>query len=798
MERCEKYKVKPCFAYASFSSSAEKPKFRLLFCCEFEVTDYRIRSVIQLGLMRMFKESDKSCKDGSRFFYGGKEILYEDFEARINPVGIVESLCWFIKSTDSPHTSREIKFFCESVGFQMRNGLPKILMDEDKEKKQRSIFGESATTPFNINIGDAVKSPKIDLVDSSQPYNDDQGCIVYPLKYQGRTYSLYLDIDTKGKTKKKSNVTNEKIMRQYLRSFDFEKLLEECTLCKEFVEGSSRLEHAERFGVATNLLCVQGGREFFMDVLREYEALYEYDVEGWEYQCNHIVKLDYVPMRCDNFCPYVDACEHAKNILEQIKTQKGRITIISEPEYKSLEQAEIDLDAAFREAMEADDNKIHVIKAPTGIGKTKRYLNVCNVTIALPNHALKEEVAVKMREIGTQFTATPAVPTGSEELKKLYGIGAYGAANSYIRKQVAEGNKEYIEYMRQLDIVKKSHGTLLTTHERMLYSKDDNSTIIIDEDIIQTLLKYGEITMKDLETIVEECGSIEAYPKLQSIRDCVKEAKIGIVQQMPSYFIPKFFKLERILANKYKISTNVTGFLNCDYYVKDTINGTEIIKFMSKRELPNKKIIILSATVSEVICKLMFGDRVIFKDIGEVKTKGKIYQYPEYSYSRYQMRNNNDILKLAQGMVGKTPVITYKEMEKHFENPIAHVGATAGLDAYKGQDIVSAGTPHVNPSVYLLMANVLGKRPKCKDCKSTMEYTRIKWNGYIFYFNTFSDDPILQEIQFYLIESELVQAIGRSRALRTDCTVTVLSNFPVRGAEFKYLTSQEKKQLITA
>ena len=40
-------------------------------------------------------------------------------------------------------------------------------------------------------------------------------------------------------------------------------------------------------------------------------------------------------------------------------------------------------------------------------------------------------------------------------------------------------------------------------------------------------------------------------------------------------------------------------------------------------------------------------------------------------------------------------------------------------------------------------------------------------------------------IQFYMIESELEQAVGRARLLRCDCTVNLFSDFPLKQAELK-------------
>lgn len=49
------------------------------------------------------------------------------------------------------------------------------------------------------------------------------------------------------------------------------------------------------------------------------------------------------------------------------------------------------------------------------------------------------------------------------------------------------------------------------------------------------------------------------------------------------------------------------------------------------------------------------------------------------------------------------------------------------------------------------------------------------------------DNEDLRDIQLWLIESELQQAIGRARLLRNNCSVFLFSNYPIEQAEFKYL-----------
>jgi hypothetical protein len=64
----------------------------------------------------------------------------------------------------------------------------------------------------------------------------------------------------------------------------------------------------------------------------------------------------------------------------------------------------------------------------------------------------------------------------------------------------------------------------------------------------------------------------------------------------------------------------------------------------------------------------------------------------------------------------------------------------------------------------------------------------VTHNGWRFRFSTF-DDEVLRNIQFWMIESELEQAVGRARLLRQKCEVVLFSSFPLSQAvmtEYSY------------
>jgi len=65
---------KPQLYYSTFSDSPVLRKFRMVFFLESPITDIRLHKMIYTSLMSLFPDVDKSCKDASRYFYGGKEF----------------------------------------------------------------------------------------------------------------------------------------------------------------------------------------------------------------------------------------------------------------------------------------------------------------------------------------------------------------------------------------------------------------------------------------------------------------------------------------------------------------------------------------------------------------------------------------------------------------------------------------------------------------------------------------------------------------------------------------------------
>jgi len=81
LDICKSKKVPLAFYYESFSSSPNKPKFRLGFIADEVIKDTTTRYMIQHTLINLFHQSDTSCINADRIFYGTNKpvkIISED------------------------------------------------------------------------------------------------------------------------------------------------------------------------------------------------------------------------------------------------------------------------------------------------------------------------------------------------------------------------------------------------------------------------------------------------------------------------------------------------------------------------------------------------------------------------------------------------------------------------------------------------------------------------------------------------------------------------------------------------
>lgn len=563
---------------------------------------------------------------------------------------------------------------------------------------------------------------------------------------------------------------------------DFEKLRKKIKILDDFMNGEW-LYHMELFGLATNLIHINGGTKLFKQCL-DSNPNYSSD----KYNLPAIVKFyDYNPMSL-KFSPYEED-KNYKNLLQAAKIRKG-VVRLKQHKTISLNQAETMFKQKFQEAFASPDTDIHVFKISTGLGKTEECVNLENVTLAYPNHSLKDEVFIE--RFKADCLVTPSLPEDipdhiKEKLNYYYSIGAIQEANRFLCN-------ESVNYPQLLDYHQKNltcynaKQTVITTHQKALFVNFENHhTLIFDEDpLMNSILPIDKVTINDFIRLKKYLEDPDDINVIDSYLNYINTALLNSPIETKIVRFKNYDVLEKIvLQNQHKWDGNILQFFNSDFFVVDSRDPAQI-HFITKNKLPqDKKIIILSATVDQFIYERLFKDRIKFYDLSNIELTGMINQDYSYSFSRQSLKENLDY---AIEKANTLPTITFVNYKHHFKNAVkdCHFGKATGFDKLKNQNIAVVGLPHANPITHLLYAQVLGLKFKSIDFK--MCYQVVQHNDLEFSIQTY-DNQDLRKLQFFFIESELRQAVGRARALREPATVLLLSGYPLPEA---CLTDEEK------
>ena len=206
-------------------------------------------------------------------------------------------------------------------------------------------------------------------------------------------------------------------------------------------------------------------------------------------------------------------------------------------------------------------------------------------------------------------------------------------------------------------------------------------------------------------------------------------------------------------------------------------------------KLCRTKHIILSATADEEIYKMHFYNRKInFITCKEAKFRGRLIQNCSRSYSRRDLDNDSELLKnIVSEHEDFEYIITFMKYESQFNDQKIHFGNTEGCDFMRGNNILVIGTPHLSEFVYKLFALHIGL-----DVDQEMRFQEVEEDSYKYWFHTYSD-PNLRTIQLWFLRTELIQAVGRARLLRYDCTVKLYANLPlIRYNFFRKLKKRKR------
>ena len=723
IKRFEEIRITPQLWYRTFSSTDEVLKFRVVIFLDSEIVDSIIHEIIFNGLKVVFPEADTSCFPRASFFFGGNSPVIITYQP-VDTMELFNNLAFYQISKDGGRT--------RSITAPLRGcrvGVD-VLVDNLGEKKT-ILYSKYRSFSISPSSGTLVRE------------GEEQ-----------------VKIDW---TMARSRV---KILDQFLKG--------------------EWLYHDQLFGLATNLINVKGGRKMMKETMIKFneQGMTQYTENNFNI-LPYLNIVNYPPQPIQTFSPYQEDSD-LHDLIGEVKEPRGKIQIISEVKKINLVDAENKLKNEFQKVLTntSISNRIHLFKLPTAIGKTKLITSVTGCTIALPTNSLKNEVRERMT-IDCKTSPDPVIFKDdriNRMIEYYYSIGLPKKAVRIIYDIVSNNNHSKVNdedrqlaqsYINQVEISQECTESVVTTHSRALNSQFNHDTLIFDEDPLHSLVQIKEIRISDLIRL--EITLQKNRKDLTNVINLLRNANQSEIITTPVLIIDLDEMIKKV-SETYQVDSNLFGFFSSSFFVKDWMDP-DLIHYVIKKELPkDKKIIILSATVSPFIYSRLFGDQVEVFDVGEVEQKGKVIQYTNRSCSRNSL--NRYVNKISEE-VGNKKVITFKSFTHQFTNAVEDIyfGNCSGYDSLAGQNLAVVGTPHHSNVEYLMIAKVLGVEFKTSD--TSMSYQKIEYNGFRFKFNCF-DNEELREIQLALIEADLIQSVGRGRALRTSATVELYSNFPLR------------------
>ncbi len=772
-DRAKRYELPILFAYDSYSQMFSGPgnvkytRFCFVFLLNVSFDELREAEFVQKALMMIFPEADKSCSV-LKTYQGGNKVLYFDHTMPVlDAEWLLMKMCLYLRDRYGTNNyKRKINEFSRETEVTLNDKkLPDISIVDtwnDLEKNNENIM------------------PKCIMYKSSGVIFS---YLKYKINFKNENNSIY----------QMSSGHKESTTRSSYRSKDIEALISTCRLYQEFVSGERILPQNELFGLATNLAQAESGAKKFKSVIRARSYYYQdAKYNDWDYQFFYLKGHNKRP--CNTFCPYQDTCHHGRDILSTLKPMVHQIERIADYNefLVGLDEAHEDFSRKFSEAVRSKEKIWHIIKCQTALGKTEAILSFLrdypgNVLIAVPTNKLKREEQERAKELGLDIVASPSLHELEDSLPEdvwddietLYNMGK--SPMSRINKAIEENDERCIrvleKYKKEMKLFSAS-GNAITTHRRLTcmdVSKYD--LVIVDEDIIySTIIPSREsISISDLKRLRKKL--LPGDSLAIKIKEILKQKK------RLDFFTLEAIDYEKTYA-EIKMDINIPALCSARYFCyrkasdreddleDDCVTFAQPIKFSEEA-----KYIMLSATADKDICEYCFGTgRVKFYDCKEAAITGTLKQYGDKPMGRASIRKDSAVIGRIKKWSGFKNTISFKEFHKYYTGDF-HFGNCAGCDILKGKDIDVIGTPHQPEWIYKLFAYSLGY-----DIDNRLKpNTLATHNGFRFRFMTYTNEK-LRNIQFYMIESELEQAVGRARLLRCDCVVNLFSNFPLKQA----------------
>lgn len=717
--KCDAIGLKITYAYHTFSSTEEKEKFRAVFVCEELVEDKFIIETVLKMLDKIFPECDHSCKNPDRMFFGGKGLFYFDESARLALVQLTPPL---LESFDKgKHFAERMKEFAGSARVLFLNGHLAMGKMEDKDM----IIGEKMDSAVIHITGQSTNSPFFIAERTREAL------------YQCKT-----------------------CQKEKVRKIDIWGGNTPCRLYNDFREGKW-LAHDKRFCIFTNLMYINGGRKYFLELTREIYG--EGTCGEWEKRQKYY--KGYHPQRCSpECCPYFAGCENNGTIIATM--EMDRKVYCGETEYARMDEAEECLWLNLQNAFRNIGNGMHLIKAQTGLGKTSMYVRLIaenpesRFLIALPTNSLKEEVGNSLICNGI----------AKESIFMTASVHGNPFIPPEIQARISEMHNRGIHNMTG-EIIGDYYNRLKEEPYKRLEAEEECERIL-----------------NGIKGVGEERVVVTTHAYLTQLQESFLKSFIVIIDE--DFLQLQVFNRMHTVSMKCLKELEERGAQGYSGIVSEMLRSEEgIINYFCPLVLPDMKYIVLSATLNFEIYQHYFaGKRKIYTYLEKKAAyRGKLIQYTYHSLGRSDLADKKQVFDIARKMAGEPEVniITFKKFEDEMEevlNPAGiHFGNSTGINSLSGKNLAVIGTPYKVEEYYKLIACYLGEDVN-REGDKRMVLRRVEYKGCSFLITTYKT-PLLQEVQLYSIESELEQCVGRARLLRNDCSVYVFSCFPCEQAK---------------
>lgn len=850
LEILRKYELDYIGIYKSFSYSEEEQCHRILFQLPAPICNDNMYYFVNMLFNELFP-ADEACFDKARMFYGGKGVI-EGSNKPLNLGNLFYAVMNKMRKNDAKNFSRTVEAFCTKANLNMVNGLPDVDITGLGEYIQNLRNDGSL---YNITIDNAT-TPHFSAVQILVPHFTAD--IVIQSTKKGNKESKATTKVAKGNKPEKFNYSYGE------ERYSLDKLKDDCRLFEEVTLCGHWAYHEELKILVWNFHPIKGAMDALVNALLPHEK--KDSSLNYRYRVGNLVSSalnrEYEPKHCDYNCPFFADCKIIKQgykapyhyisanrikPIEKIPANE-RLKVLSSvtsangdlppTEYetplvrKPLDIVQQEASTVFIKSIKAlyagTDPELIVLKAPTGIGKTRMLIDTDwsqfagkRVALAFPTHALKNEVALEFAKKGITVGIKPdkkmAVVRDArlkDRIDRLYEAGNRKASKLY--HQYLNAHPEVPEYAQYLEDQAQfqSADIMLTTHADVLLNKTDRyDYLIVDEDILLTSCETQSAKKSDIESVVMYLKSkldIQ-YRLVNDVLEFMANPAESMLQinRYDNYkkLCDQYQKqIEGIMTEQPELDVNVLKILTADYAMKSvSLSGVEYIHFGKRRKLPSKPTLIMSATVFEDVYTYAYRyeKKIQFFSIDYVGNCGILEQDLTYSFSKGNLNTNTDrnidYIKECIEAKGKKPedytVITFKDSKSIFKDAgfnvaeDVHFGNTAGYNTLTGQNILVIGTYHI-PSTDLKMYSLLlfdVILPESEFIEAEMEdKKRYDINGIRLLFPSF-DNPYIRITQFYLLQSELVQAVGRARLIRNpEAKVLLFSNFPVEEADCYY------------